>query len=81
MIKLALGIAIGYQIGSKLSDASLEDILGITQAVLASEKTGELIRTAAAAAGDGVRMLGAALTEEVPALLAERAERAQLRPA
>lgn len=81
MFKLALGIVIGYQIGSKLSDASMDDILSMAQAMLSSEKIGELVRTAAAAAGDGVRTLGTALTEEVPARLAERAELAEPRAA
>jgi hypothetical protein len=78
VIKLLIGIFIGYQIGSRLGEASFEDVMGIAQQALASEKVADLVRTGAAALGDAVRTAGVALTEEVPARLAERAERAQL---
>lgn len=81
MIKLVLGIVIGYQLGARFSGANMDDILDIGQHVLASQKVNELIRTVAAAAGDGIRTLGTALAEEVPARLAERAERAELHAA
>lgn len=74
MFKLALGIVIGYQIGTRLSGASLDDVLGIARQALANEKTADLLRAGAAAIGDGIRTLGAAVAEEVPARLAERAE-------
>lgn len=78
MFKLLIGIFIGYQIGSRLSDASFEDALGIAQQTLASEKVADLVRTGTAALGDAIRMAGVAVTEEVPARLADRAERAQV---
>ncbi|MFC0081679.1 hypothetical protein ACFFRE_05910 [Aciditerrimonas ferrireducens] len=72
MIKLALGVAIGFLLGAKLGEAGLEDVLQIAQQTLASDQVADLVRTGAAALGDAVRMLGVALTEEVPARLAER---------
>ena len=77
MLKLLIGIFIGYQIGSRLGEASFEDVLAIAQQALTSEKAAELVRTGAAALGDAVRTAGVAITEEVPARLAERAERIQ----
>ena len=78
MFKLALGVFIGYQLGAKFSGVSKEDILGMGQQVLASEKVSELIRAVTGAAGDGIRTLGTMLAEEVPARLAERSEREEL---
>jgi hypothetical protein len=78
VFKLALGMFIGYQIGSRLGEASLDDLLAVAQQVLAGEKVAELVRTGTAALADAVRTAGVMLTEEVPARLAERAERAQL---
>jgi hypothetical protein len=72
VIKLALGVAIGFLLGAKLGEAGLEDVLQIAQQTLASDQVADLVRTGAAALGDAVRMLGVALTEEVPARLAER---------
>jgi hypothetical protein len=72
MIKLALGVAIGFLLGAKLGEAGLEDVLQIAQQTLASEQVADLVRTGAAALGDAIRMVGVALTEEVPARLAER---------
>lgn len=77
MFKLALGIFIGYQIGSRLGDAGLDDVLGVAQQVLGGEKVAEMVRTGTAALADAVRTAGVMLTEEVPARLAERAERTQ----
>jgi hypothetical protein len=78
MIKLALGVAIGFLLGAKLGEAGLEDILQIAQQTLASEQVADLVRTGAAALGDAVRTLGVALTEEVPARLAERPQLREL---
>jgi hypothetical protein len=75
MIKLAIGAAIGFVLGAKLGEAGLEDLLQIAQQTLASEQVGDLIRAGAAALGDAVRTLGVALTEEAPAVLAERSAR------
>jgi hypothetical protein len=72
MIKLALGVAIGFLLGAKLGEAGLEDVLQIAQQTLASEQVAHLVRTGTAALADAVRVLGVALTEEVPARLAER---------
>jgi len=75
MIKLAIGLAIGFVLGAKLGENGLEDMLQIAQQTLASEQVGDLVRAGAAALGDAVRTLGVALTEEAPAVLAERSAR------
>jgi hypothetical protein len=75
MIKLAIGVAIGFVLGAKLGEAGLDDLLQIAQQTLASEQVGDLVRAGAAALGDAVRTVGVALTEEAPALIAERSAR------
>jgi hypothetical protein len=77
VFKLLAGIVIGYQIGSRLGRVTFEDILGIAQQTLASERVADLVRAGTAALGDAVRTAGTAITEEVPARLAERAGRAR----
>lgn len=72
MIKLALGIAIGFLLGAKLGENGLDDMLQLAEQTLASEQVADLVRTGAAALGDAIRTVGVALTEEVPARLADR---------
>lgn len=72
MIKLLIGMAVGFTLGSKLGEEGFEDMLQIVQQTLANEQIAGLIRAGAAAVGDGVRTLGVALTEEAPARLGER---------
>lgn len=72
MIKLTIGLAVGFALGSKLGEGGLEDVLQIAQQTLADERVAGLIRAGAEALGDAIRTLGDVLTEEVPARLAER---------
>lgn len=64
MFKFATGLAVGFLLKSQLGDASMGDMLQLAQSMLADERVGELVRTGAAAAGDAIRTLGVALTEE-----------------
>lgn len=72
MIKLLIGVAIGFTLGSKLGEDGFEDMLQIVQQTLDNEQIASLIRNGAAAVGDGVRTLGVMLTEEAPSRLGER---------
>jgi hypothetical protein len=72
MIKLALGIAIGFLLGAKLGENGLDDMLQIAEQTLASEQVADLVRVGASALGDAIRTVGVALTEEAPARLADR---------
>jgi hypothetical protein len=74
MIKLAIGLAVGFTLGSKLGDAGLEDVLQILEQTLNNEQIARLIRAGTAAIGEGVKTLGVMLTEEAPARLGERAQ-------
>jgi len=79
MIKLAIGITIGFLLGTKLGENGLDDMLQVAEQTLSSEQIGDLVRAGASALGDAVRMLGVALTEEAPARLADRnARRSQI---
>lgn len=67
MFRFATGVAVGMFLKAQLGDASVGDMLQLAQGMLADERIGELVRAGAAAAGDAVRTLGVALTEEGPA--------------
>ncbi len=73
MIKLAVGVAIGFALGSKIrTQDDLEDLLQIAQQTLGNEQVAGLIRAGATALGDAIQVAGTVLTEEVPARLADR---------
>ncbi len=73
MFKIAIGLAVGFALGSKIKDENdLEDLLQIAQQTLANEQVAGLVRAGTAALGDAVKVLGTVLTEEVPARLADR---------
>jgi hypothetical protein len=78
MIKLAIGFAAGYLVGTRLGEAGLDDILAILQQTLENEQVAELVRTSAAIAGEAIRTLGVIVTEEGSARLSERMARRQL---
>lgn len=75
MIKLAIGVAIGFLLGTKLGESGLDDMLQIAEQTLSSEQIADLVRAGTGALGDAVRTFGIMLTEEAPARLADRAAR------
>lgn len=72
MIRLLIGPAAGFALGSKLGEGGLEDLLQIAQQTPANEQVAGIVRTGAGALGDALRMFATVLTEGVPTRLAER---------
>lgn len=73
MIKLAIGLAVGFTLGSRLGEGGMEDLLQVLEQSLGNEEVARLVRAGTVALGEAVKTLGVVLTEEAPIRLRERA--------
>ncbi len=64
MFKFGVGLVVGLLLRAKFGEPRFDEVRHLAQQASADERVGGLVRAVTAAAGDAVRVLGIAVTEE-----------------